>query len=358
MRRIILWIILGGIVLIAGVIVFQLFGTYLYMRSPARVVNGAFTRLIAAKSFDFTLEAADDAKDGLSFNVSGPLQKQVISKPVADLRFSFQAPDQTFYGNGQAQAKDGQLYLRFDQLIGLPDVLPGALQSLWTGINIDPLLAVGQDNLFPEASGSFTEADLEEVLAIAKRHLPFTPTAQGKPLFLDNALVIPYDIVLDRNALAALIGEIRSAVKDAPLSPKENADLARTVSALPPVSGQVWVSKNDGMLRALVLVVKGDKSSFHLNLRFSNYDRAVMVSPPIGVQPLAELFRRLFGTSLSGMKAKLPFDLPAPIWNIDMDVPVITPAAPGAAGEEQPLGGLPNLLKLFYGTDQLFAPKQ
>ena len=107
MRRIILWVIMGGIVLIAGVIIFQLLGTYLYMRSPERVVSGALARVLTAKSFDFAVEAQDDVKDGLSFNVSGPLSKQVLNAPVADLRFSFQSQGQSFYGAGQAQASDG-----------------------------------------------------------------------------------------------------------------------------------------------------------------------------------------------------------------------------------------------------------
>jgi hypothetical protein len=357
MRRIILWVILGGITLIAGVIVFQLLGTYWYLKSPARVVNGAFTRLLDAKSFNLNLQAEDDAKNGTSFNVSGPINKQVLTAPVADLKFSFQAQGQTFYGNGQAQAKDGNIYLRFDQIAGIPNVLPGALQSIWAGLDVNTLLAVGHDRFFPEAAGGFTEADLQAIVAIARRHIPFSPIGSGgTPIFIDNVLTTPYKIVLDRSAMLALFSEIKAAVKGSSLDDDEKATLAKIVADLPPISGEIWVSREDGTLREALLVTKGAASSFHLDLRFSDYNKTVSVVTPVDHQPLIELIRRLAGTSLSGVKVQLPFDIPVPILNVDMGVPTV-PVATGSNGTGKAAGELPNLIKLFYGTDQPFVGK-
>jgi len=355
MRRIILWIIIGGIVLVAGVILFQLLGTYWYLKSPTRAVNGAFTHLLDAKSFNLNLQAQDDGKDGLSFNVSGPIDKRVLTAPVADLKFSFQAQGETFYGNGQAQAKDGKIYLRFDQIAGIPKVLPGALQSIWAGLDVNTLLAVGRDQLFPEATSDFTEDDLQAIIAMARRRVPFLPVGSGGvPIFIDNVLTTPYKIVLDRAALSDLFLEIKAAVKGSPLDDQEKATLKQTVSGLPPVTGEIWVSRNDGTLKEALLIAKSDASSFHLDLRFSDYDKTVSVAPPTDYQPLIELIRRLSGTSLSGVKLRLPFDFPVPILNINMGVPTL-PEATGTGGGTKTPGPLPDLIKLFYGTDHPFA---
>jgi len=354
MRRLILWIILGGVVLIAGVIIFQLLGTYFYMRSPQRVVDGAFTRFLDAKSFNFSLEGQNDAKDGLLFKVSGSMDKSVITAPIAEIKFSFDAPSQKMVASGQAVANDGKLYFSFDKLVGLNDVLPGTIQSLWTEIGFESLLAVVRDRVFPDATGNFTEADLKEVAVVVKKHLPFSVSSEGKQLFIGNVLVIPYDVILDRKALIKIAKEIKTAVKGEALSSQENIEIEKYFSSMPAVTGQVWVGKKDGMLREMVLVTKGNDTAFHLNLHFSDYDKTVTANPPNGAKPLAELFRRLFGTSLSGVKPKLPFDLPAPIWDINMSIPVVTLPEGGSGGSQKTLGGLPNLLKLFYGTDKLF----
>jgi len=353
MKRIIFWIILGGIALIAGVIVFQLLGTYWYLRSPERVVHGAFERLVDAKSFDLEVRAQDDAKDGLSFNVSGPVDKRLLTAPAADLQFSFAAPRQSFSGSGQAKAKDGKIYLNFDRVDGLPKVLPDALQSIWAALDVQTLLAVGRDRLFPEATTDFTEADLQAIVAIARRHIPFTPTKTEMPVFIDNVLCTPYQVVLSRPALLAIFTEIKTAVKGAPLSADEQAELARVVGALPSVTGEVWIAQNDGSLREALLVAHTGDSSFHIDLRFSNYDRSVSVAPIAGAQPLISLIRRLAGTSLSGVKLQLPFDIPVPILDVNMGAPTVPESA---GGTSKAMGPLPNLIKLFYGTDQLFKP--
>ncbi len=356
MRRIILFVILGGIVLIAGVIVFQLLGTYWYLKSPTRVVNGAFTHLLDAKSFDLALEAQDDGANGLSFNVKGQLDKRVLTAPVADLNFSFQAQGQTFYGNGQAQAKDGSIYLRFDQIAGIPNLLPGALQSTWANMDVNTLLAVGRDRLFPELTNNFTEADLQAIVAIGKKHIPFSPLSAGTPVFIDNVLTTPYKVVMDRAILLDLFSELKTAVKGAPLDDGEKKGLTKYVAGLPPVTGEIWVARNDGTLREALLVAKGSPSSFHLDLRFSNYNKTASVTPPAVSQPLIELVRRLSGTSLSGVKVALPFDIPVPILNVNMGIPTV-PLANGKGGTGKTAGPLPNLIKLFYGTDHPFEGK-
>jgi hypothetical protein len=355
MRRVILWIILGGIALIAGIIIFQLLGTYWYLRSPDRAVKGAFIHFLDAKSLRFDLKAADDIKDGLSFNVSGLLDKHLLTAPAADLRFSFQAEGQSFYGNGQAQAKDGKIYLRFDQIAGIPNVLPGALQSIWGGLDVNLLLAVAHDRFFPEANGNFTEADLQAIVVIAKKHIPFTVRESGSPIFINNVLTTPYKIDLDRAALLDLFSEIKIAVKGSSLSGDENKELSRAVAALPSITGEIWVSRNDGSLCEAVFVAKGERSSFHLNFSVTDVDKTVSVAPPVDYKPLVELIRRLSGTSLSGVRVKLPFDLPVPIYDIDMGIPTVPTANDGGGGKTA--GPLPNLIKLFYGTDNPFMNK-
>jgi hypothetical protein len=101
------------------------------------------------------------------------------------------------------------------------------------------------------------------------------------------------------------------------------------------------------------LIAKGATSSFHIDLRFSNYDKPVNVAPPAGVQPLISLIRRLASASLTGVKLQLPFDIPVPILDVNMGVPTV-PSPSG--GTSKTLGPLPDLIKLFYGTDQLFKP--
>jgi len=353
MRRIILWSVLGGITLIVVVVVFQLLGTYWYLKSPTCVVNGAFTRLLDAKSFTLNLQAEDDAKDGLSFNVSGPIDKHVLTAPVADLHFSFQFPARSFSGSGEAKAKDGHVYLNFDQISGISNIAPGALRSIWAALDVNTLLAVAADRLFPETTANFSEGDLQAIVMIAKRHIPFAPTKTGSPVFIDNVLVESYGIVMDRPALLALFSEIKAAVKGSPLDAAEKADLEKTVAGLPPATGEAWVARGDGTLREVLLVFKNKGSSFHIDARFSDYNGTVGVTAPAKYEQLIDLIRILAGTSLSGVKMQLPFDLPVPLLNVGMGVPSVpNPSATNKPGND--LGPLPNLIKLFYGTDQLF----
>jgi len=347
------WIILGGIALIAAVVLFEVLGAVWYLRSPERVVKGAFEHLLNAKSFSLTAEGSDDAPNGMSFKVDGTLDKQQLAKPSADLTFSFQSAGQSFYGNGEAKAKDGELYLRFDQIAGIPGVLPGALRSIWADLNMNALLVVGKDQFFPQATGDLTEADLDAIKDIAIKHIPFIPLGAGDSGWLGLVAVEHYRIGLDRDELKALVGEVKTAVKGSPLSDAEKSDISKTVSALPPVSGEVWVARDDGTLRAAVFTVKNKDSSLHLNLRFSDYDKQVAVEAPLSSQPLIELVRRLTGPTLTNAALKLPFTIPVPIYNVNEPIPVVPNAAPGGTGKN--LGPLPDLIRLFYGTDTLFA---
>ncbi len=354
MRRFLPWIILGGITIIAAIVAVKEVGTLLYLRSPERVVAGAFTHLLNAKSFTVALEAADDAPNGLSFKVGGMLDKRQLAKPVADLDFSFQTAGQGFYGNGQAKAKDGEIYLRFDQIAGIPNVQPGALQAIWADLNVGALLTVGRDQLFPQATGNLTEADLVAIKEIALKHIPLIPLGKGDSGWLGLVAVEHYRIGLDRDELKALVIEIKTAVKGSELGDAERNDVAKTVAGLPSVTGEVWIARNDGTLRAAVITAKGKESTFHLNIRLSDYDKQMAVDAPAVSQPLIELVRRLSGPTLGNAAVKLPFTIPVPIYDARAQIPEISGTA--SSGPAKNLGGLPNLIRLFYGTDTPFAP--
>jgi hypothetical protein len=354
MLRSLPWIILGGIALIVAVIVAPILGTYFYLRSPQRVVTNAFVRLLEAKSFAFDLQLEQATKDGFSLNSKGALDKSLLSKPLADLTFSFQS-GQSFYGNGEARAKDGQLYLRFAQIAGVPEVLPGALQSVWAGIGMDALIAVGKEQVFPQAAGNLTEDDLQAIRAMIEKHVPVTAVGYGKAATIDYLPTMHYAVQLDRVAAREMAAEIKAAVKGAPLSAEEQAALARQIAALPPINGEIWVAKSDGRLAAAVVVIgKGDPTT-HLNVGFSRYDQPVIAEAPMDSRPLIELVRRLIGNTLSKVTLRLPFEIPAPILDIEMKIPTVDLPAGGRSGAPENLGGLPDLIKLFYGTDKPFA---
>lgn len=354
MLRSLPWIILGGVVLIAGVIVTQLLGTYLYLQSPDRVATGAFTRLLDAKSFDLALETTQVAKDGFSLNAKGSLDKQTLSRPVADLTFSFQTGGQAFYGNGQAKAKDGQLYLRFDQIAGIPGLLPGALQSIWAGLDMDSLIAVGKENIFPQATGNFTEADLQTLRTIIEKHMPVAVAGKGEATVLDSVPVMHYHVVTDKARLKDLLTEVQTLVKGSALSPDEQAGINKSITSLPPMTGEIWVAKSDGRLNAALIVIGLGDQAVHVNLQLTHYDRPVAVDAPIDARPLIELLRRMIGTTLAGVTVKLPFDIPVPILQIEQKIPEVNlPSGSGAGGK---VNGVPDVLKLFYGTDKPFGP--
>lgn len=355
MLRSLPWIILGGIVLIAGVVVIQLVGTYLYLQSPERVATGAFTRLLDAKSFDVALETTQTAKDGFSLNADGSLDKQVLSKPVANLTFSFQTGGQAFYGNGQAKARDGQMYLRFDQIAGIPGLLPGALQSIWAGLDMESLIAVGKENIFPQAAGNFTEADLQTLRAIIEKHMPVAVAGKGEDTVFDSVPVMHYHVVADKAKLKDLLTEVQTLVKGSALSPDEQTGISQTLANLPPITGEIWVAKSDGRLNAALIVVGRGDQAVHVNVHFSHYDRPLIVDAPMDARPLIELFRRMVGNTLAGVTVKLPFDIPLPILQIETKIPVVNlPSGTGSGGQ---LNGVPDLLKLFYGTDKPFGPE-
>jgi hypothetical protein len=232
-------------------------------------------------------------------------------------------------------------------------VLPGALQSIWADLNMNALLVVGKDQLFPQATGDLTEDDLVSIKNIALKHIPFIPLGQGDSGWLGLVAVEHYRIGFDRDQLSALIGEIKNAAKDSPLTDAEKNEIAKTVANLPPVSGEVWIARDDGTLRAAVFTVKNKDSDLHLNLRFSDYDKTLTVDVPPSSQPLIELVRRLTGPTLTNTALKLPFTIPVPIYNVNEPIPVVPNAEPGGTGKN--LGPLPDLIRLFYGTDTLFA---
>lgn len=346
---------MGGVVLIAGVIVTQLVGTYLYLQSPDRVVAGAFTRLLDAKSLDLSLETTQAAKDGFSLNAKGSLDKQTLSRPVADLTFAFQTGGQAFYGNGQAKAKDGQMYLRFDQIAGIPGLLPGALQSIWAGLDMESLIAVGKENIFPQATGNFTEADLQTLRTIIEKHLPVAPVGKGEATVLDSVPVMHYRVVTDKTELKDLLTEVQTLVKGSALSPDEQTAIAKTIAGLSPIAGEIWVAKSDGRLNAALIVVGRGDQAVHVNIQFSHYDRPVVVEAPMDARPLIELLRRMIGNTLAGVTVKLPFDIPLPILQIEQKIPEVNlPSGTGSGGK---LNGVPDVLKLFYGTDKPFGPE-
>lgn len=350
------WIILGGITLIVTVIVVQVLGAILYLYSPDRVVRGAFSSILEAKSFAVKLEVTDDAPAGLSLKADGVLDKQQLSKPVADLKFSFQNSGHSFSGNGIAKATDGEVYLRFDKIVGIPEVLPGALQSVWADLNVDTLLVVGKENLFPQAAGNLTEADLQAVKEIALDHIPFKSASKGESGHIGLETVMHYKVELDRDALTALLMEINTAVKGSALTKEERVGVSKMVGNLPSVTGEIWVAKEDGTMRAAVISVKGKDSTVKINIHLSDFNRPLAVDTPPNAKPLIDLVRKLTGPTLGNSSIRLPFTIPVPIYDIDQKIPEITGPASVDTGED--LGGLPNLIRLFYGTDKLFAPDQ
>jgi hypothetical protein len=354
MLRSLPWIILGGIVLIVGVIITPLLGMYFYLRSPQRVVTGAFEKLLEAKSFSFDLQAEQAEKDSFSLNVGGSLDKRSLVSPISQAEFSFRS-GQSFYGNGEVRAKDGQIYLRFDRVVGIPNLLPGALQSMWTGIGVDALLAVGKEKVLPQSTGNMTEEDLQAIKAIVEKHLPIIAVGSGKDAVIDSVPALRYSIGLDRVEALEMISEIEAAAKGAPLSDEERAAAKQAVSALPTFTGDVWVFKSDGRLAACVIVVGRGDQAMHLNMKFFRYDQPVVAEAPINSRPLIELIRRFIGSTLSGVSLKLPFEIPMPILKMEVKMPTVDLPVGGTGAAPENLGELPDLIKLFYGTDHPFS---
>jgi hypothetical protein len=354
MRRFLPWIILGGVALFVIVIMAQILGTYFYLKSPERAVAGAFAKLLHAKSFRIDLEAAQQAPHGFSLRTEGGIDKRVITRPVADMVFSFQAPDQSFYGKGDLKAVDGKLYLRFSEIAGIDGLLPGSLQAIWAGMDMQTLVAIAKEGLFPESEGSLTEDDLKTIAQMAAEGMPIAVYGKGEMTWVGTDQAMRYPVRVDKTKLSALISEINAAVKGAPLSGDENRHIARAVASYPEISGEVWIGRSDGRLLAMTAIVGQDERALHVSAKISRYDQPVAAEAPLDPQPLITLFRRAFGSTLGGMKMKLPFDLPVPIWEIEQNIPQVD-LPPGEKGGEGGLGGLPDLVKLFYGTDKPFG---
>lgn len=354
MPRSLPWIIVGGVALIAGIVIAPLLGTYFYLKSPDRAVAGAFSKLLEAKSFNIELAASQADEAGFSINAEGDLDKRFLTRPVADLSFSFQAPHQSFYGKGELRATDGKIYLRFGQIAGIEGLLPGALQAIWADIDAQPLVAVLKDSLFPQSPGTLTEDDLQAIKGMVKRNMPIAVIGKGEASWVGMEQALHYRIRLDKAKLVDLAMEIQSAVKGSSLGPDERRGLSHTLASYPEVTGEAWVRKSDGRLVALTAVAGKGETAMHINAKFSQYDRQVSASAPLEAQPLIALFRRALGSTLGEVKLKLPFDIPAPILAIEQKIPQVN-LPPGDKGGEGNLGGLPDLIKLFYGTDKPFA---
>jgi len=355
MFRALPWIILGGIALIAAIVVAHLVATFLYLQSPERVVRGAFERLLDARSVQVNLLAEEEAPNGASFKVDGAVDISTLIMPIGALSFSFQTPGQAFYGNGEARLEDGQIFLRFAQIAGLPGVLPGALQSIWAGVDVGTLLLSGQTAVLPAASGSFTEDDLQAFKAMLRRHPPLRPASKGTTERLEGAPVLHYPIEIDRQELIAFMTEVHEAVSGAPLTAPQKAGIERAVRNTPGVRGEAWIAKGDGTLRAVRLVfTRGEQAApFHVTVLLSRYNEPVSADAPLGARSLFDLLGRLFGPSLTGSARELPFALPL------LPKPGETVAGPEEAakrGERDTDGdGLSDVAELFYNTSPVKA---
>jgi hypothetical protein len=358
MLRSLPWIILGGIGLIALVVAAQITGTFLYLNSPQKIVSDGFTNSLKAKAFNLAAEGSDDAANGASFSVVGAWDQTMLSQPQGSLKFSFQTGGQKFYGNGELAAKQGQLYVKFSQIAGVANVLPGALDALWAKIDYATLLGIGRSRLVPSSTGSITEADLQAVRTIVAKHIPFVPADNGQPASSGGTQLLHYQVTLDKPALGALFEELGSAIKGEALSDEEKSGTLEWINSIKMESGEVWVNKRGGTVAAGVFVFKNGASSVHINIRFSNYDEPVNAVVPLDARPLIELFNRLFGATLAG-GGKLPFELPFDLNAVpNYDFDKLDPTKVSVpAGQGKHYGQGIDWLKVFYGTSTLFNGK-
>jgi len=349
MLRALPWIIIGGVSLVLAVIIAQLIGTAIYLNSPDRVVRGAFQNLIDARSVRVSLLVDEEGQDGGSLKVDGAIDKSDVLKPLGKFDVSFQTAGQAFYGSGELRLKDGQMYARAQEIAGLPGVLPGSLQSIWAGLNVQSLVAAGERRVTPDIVAAFTDEDAHTLIRIVRDHIPVRPSGTPNTELLENTRVLHIPVTIDAADSVSLVSALEFALYDQARVDKDAPAVRAATAAVTGVLAEVWVAKNDGTLRAMrvVLTPKGGRP-LHIALLLSHYNEPVAVDSPLDARPLAELLARLFGPTLKTGATRLPFALPV----FQLPGEATSAADIKKFGDRDTDGdGLSDEAEIFYGTN-------
>jgi hypothetical protein len=356
MRRYVLWIILGGVIIVSAVVLAELIGTIVYLRSPEKAVAGAFEKLIDAKSVSFNI-TADRAKDLVTASAAGSLDKSSPTAPELIADFSYSAENH-YSVKGSLVASAGQVFVKFSDTVGLPPELARSFGSAWVGAAVNTLYLIAEDD-FISLRSNLTDSDLAAIASALNGNLPLRAAGKGQDEMLENTYVVRYPVVFDRSAAVAFTNNLRGLLKDQKVSDEKFGQIVAALNAVQDFGGDVWIAKTDGTLRAARFAVPfGAGDNLNVLASFSDYDKKVEATAPERFLPAADLFRGLYAPTLGAAPSA---DLSATPYGPAVQTLVNPPAVDlkksaglelNAAADTNGGGGLMDaILRFFYGSN-------
>ncbi len=360
MRKRIFWIILAGITLIAMIILAELVATIIYLRSPDRVVSGAFLKLIDAKSLSYSIDA-EDSVIAASGKLRGDMDWKSPTNPIAEASFSFRMGDAVAV-SGSVLAAGGKAFVKFDEAKGIPQDFMAALKGDWVSADVVSLYLLAGENAV-SLDSYLSDADVDIIIGTLKKHLPLAAAGKGEDELLGNVYVARYPIAFDKKAALAFIDELHGLLNGQDVSEAKFAAIREAISAMPDWGGDAWVGKADGMLHAMRLALPmGGAERFNLVFSFSDWNKKVESAAPSGSVAIYDLLKRVYSPTLglgSG-SSKPQMTLPEAIRPLT-EIPTVESKsgaglAPGVQANRPGGGGLIDaLLRLIYGSNP-FSP--
>lgn len=189
----------------------------------------------------------------------------------------------------------------FYAIINKADNFPlglGEYKDLWVQFNVESILKdFGFEDTLLKQKEIIQNADekeeqkIKELVAKSKA-FKVTGVYTAK---LNGALFDVYNFTINKNNLKKLTSETIS-LADGAVTVKQSSDIDKGLANIKSISGNIWVSKKDGMPYRLNVNIFGTqpREKTSINLNFKNFNQPVTVSEPASYITTQELMNKLF----------------------------------------------------------------
>ena len=197
----------------------------------------------------------------------------------------------------ETRSVGGNFYASINKADNFPLGL-GGYKDLWIQFNAESILkefGFGDALLKQKAIvQSVDEKEQQQVKELVTKSKAFKVT--GVYTARSNGVLFDvYNFTVNKNEFKKLTTGLVS-LSDEAVTAKQSTDLNKGMAQIKSVSGNIWVSRKDGMPYRLNLNIFGTqpREKTSINLNFKNFNQPVIVSEPASYMTWKELFEKLF----------------------------------------------------------------
>ncbi len=197
----------------------------------------------------------------------------------------------------ETKSVGGNFYASINKADNFPVGL-GEYKNLWVQLNAESILkefgfgeALLERKALVQDVDEEEEKQVKELVAKSKTFKVVSAYASRS----NGVLFDVYNFTVNKNELKKLVSDLMS-LSGQPATARELADLNKSVAKIKSVSGNIWISRKDGMPYRLSVNIFGTQSreKTSINLNFKNFNQPVTVSEPASYINWKELFDKLF----------------------------------------------------------------